>query len=78
MSFDIFRFFQTNGFLFALGLSVGGIGLTLMFQGLAIKNPKNKKAGSWAYGIGIFWALAGLLYMFCSVLLYYFPVNTST
>jgi hypothetical protein len=49
-------------YLFAIGVGIAGIGLTLLFQGLSLKYPQNvNKVGKWAYILGIIWIGMGAI-----------------
>lgn len=53
--------------LFGVGVAIGGVGIQLIFQGLYIKDPNKRGLGNSAYGIGIFWAIIGLIVLLIGI-----------
>jgi len=49
-------------YLFAIGVAISGVGLTLLFQGMSLRYPqKTNKVGKWAYILGIIWTGMGII-----------------
>ncbi len=43
-------------YLFVIGVAIAGVGLTLLFQGLALKKPQRTNCiGNWAIALGVIW-----------------------
>ena len=55
---------ETGRYLFAIGVAILGVGLTLLFQGLSLHKPRGRnKISNWAFTIGIGWGLFGLYFI---------------
>ena len=59
---------EAGKYLFAIGVAIADVGLTLLFQGFSLhQTPEGSKIAGWAYALSAIWVLPGAYFVIIGI-----------